>query len=209
MASLLIGLLNTNNVTQLMSVNDPTTADWLNILNGLTAYSNTTLLPPFILRPGAPIPASTFDTFVMGGNSAQAETIANGIAQAKAAQLNQDFYSVGDILSAPVLTVDSPWLNSAINQLEYGITDAEYEAIPAQLLLLLRPDSIGALYPANGGLNLQFSGSDALSYVVEQSPDLVNWTAISTNNPLKGVFNVTIPSIPASSQQFYRSVLLP
>jgi hypothetical protein len=146
----------------------------------------------------------------MGGNSAQAEIIANGIAQAKATQPNQDFYSVGDILSAPDLTVDSPWLNSAnIYQLAYGITDAKYEAIPAQLLLLLRPDSIGALYPTNGGLNLQFSGSDALSYVVQQSPDLVNWTAISTNNPVQGVFNVTIPSIPASSQQFYRSVLLP
>ncbi|HWY29527.1 MAG TPA: hypothetical protein VNX46_02155, partial [Candidatus Acidoferrum sp.] len=210
LASLVIALLNTNNITQLMSVNDPNATNWLNVLNGLTVYSNTTLLPPFTLPRGIPIPATTFDAFTMGGNSTQAEMIANGIAQAKAAQPNHDFYSVGDILSAPELTVDSPWLNTTNNnQLEYGITDAAYETIPAQLLLLLRPDSIGALYPNNGGVNLQFSGSDALSYLVQQSPDLVHWTAISTNHPLQGVFNVTIPSIPASSQQFYRSVVFP
>ncbi len=210
LASLMIALLNTNNITQLISANDPNTADWLNVLNGLTAYSNTTTLPPFLLRNGIPIPATTFDTYVMDGDSTQAEMIAKGIAQTRAAQPNQDFYSVGDILSAPELTVSSPWLNtSSASQLAYGITDAAYEAIPAQLLLLLRPDSIGALSLTNGGVNLQFSGSDALSYELQQSTDLVHWFALSTNNPARGVFNVIIPSVPGSSQQFYRTVLLP
>jgi hypothetical protein len=208
-ASLMIALLNTNNITQLMSVNDPNIADWLNILNGLTVYSNSTTLPPFLLRYGI-IPLITFDTYVMSSNSPQAEIIANGIAQAKSAQPNQDFYSVGDILSAPELTVSSPWLNtSSASQLAYGITDAAYEAIPTQLLLLLRPDSIGALSLTNGGVNLQFSGSDALSYELQQSTDLVHWFALSTNNPAHGVFNVIIPAVPGSSQQFYRTVLLP
>ncbi|HXA44495.1 MAG TPA: hypothetical protein VNZ25_03240 [Candidatus Angelobacter sp.] len=208
LASLMIALLNTNNVSQKLSVNDPNPADWLNVLNGLTVYSNSTIIPNFNPKFGI-IPAITFDTFLMGSNSLQAEIIAVGIAQAKGAEPNQDFTSVGEILSVSELTVDSPWLNTSPGEQEAGITDAVYEAIPSQLLLLLRPDSIGAMYPTNGGVNLQFSGSDAWSYVVQQSPDLVNWTAFSTNHPAQGVFNVSIPSIPASSQQFYRSLLLP
>ncbi len=62
----------------------------------------------------------------------------------------------------------------------------------------------------NGCVNLQFSGCDALSYELQQSSyDLVNWTAISTNTPVQGSFNVLLPFAPGSSRQFYRPVLLP
>ena len=136
--------------------------------------------------------------------------IANGVVAAKDAQPNQFFNNIGDILLAPQLTVDSPWLNTSnIEQQDYAITDTAYEAIPAQLLLLLRPDSIGTLFLTNGGVNLQFSGSDALSYELQQSTDLVHWTGISTNTPVQGVFNFVIPSAPNLPQQFYRSLLLP
>ena len=209
LASLLVSLLNTNNATQLMSVNETNIADWLNLLNGLTVYSNSANFPNFTLPPGIILP-TIFTTNQMASNSPQAEIIAYGISQARVAQPNDQFYSVGDILSAPQLTVNSPWLNSSnINQQKFGISDAAYEAIPAQLLLLVRPDSIGAMYMTNGGVNLQFSGSDALSYEVQQSSDLAHWTAISTNNPVHGIFNILIPPAANSSQQFYRSLLLP
>ena len=210
LASLLIAMLNTNDIAQQMSVNDPNLADWLNVLNGLTAYSNTTELPPFALRNGFQIPQTTFNAYVMAGNSSQAETIADGISQAKAAQPNQDFYFIGDVLSAPELTVDSPWLNTTnVNEQAYGITDVEYEAIPAQLLLRLRPDSIGALSLTNGSINLEFTGSDAFSYELQQSTDLAHWTRIGTFHPVQSVFNVSLPRGKWSSRRFYRSVLLP
>jgi hypothetical protein len=209
LASLLISMLNTNDVTQLMSVNDPNVGDWLNVLNGLTVYSNSANFPVFTLPAGVNLP-TTYDPYVMASNSPQAEIIANGIIQARAEQPNHNFYSIGDILSASALTENSPWLNTAnTNQLKYGISDAVYEALPAQLLLLLRPDSFGAMSLTNGSVNLQFSGSDALSYEVQESTDLVHWMAIGTNCPVQGTFNVVIPQTPNSPQEFYRSVLLP
>ncbi len=209
LASLLISLLNTNDPTQLMSVNDPNIADWLNVLNGLTVYSNSASFPSVQFPVGTRL-STTFNTYVMASNSPQAEMIVTNIAQARAAQPNGNFYTTGDILSAPELTENSPWLNTTnVNQMEYGISDAVYEAIPAQLLLLLRPDSIGALSLTNGVVNLQFSGSDAFSYELQESTDLVNWIPISTNSPVQGSFNVSFPSAPNSPEIFYRSVLLP
>jgi hypothetical protein len=201
LAGLLMSLLNTNDATQLLSVNDPKITDWLNTLNGLTVYSNSAAHPSSFIVP-------QFDTYVMASNSPPTLVIANGIAQARAIQPNQNFYFVGDVLAAPELTENSPWLNTGtINQLQYGITDAAYEAIPAQLLPLLRPDSIGTISPTNGGWNLQFSGSDALAYELQESRDLVNWHTISTNQPVQGYFKVS-PS-QNSSARFYRSVLVP
>jgi len=209
LASLLISLLNTNDPSQLMSVNDPNINDWLNVLNGLTVFSNSMSLPTFTLPVGIRL-SPTYDAYVMASNSPQAETIVTNIAQTRAAQPNGNFYTTGDILSALELTENSPWLNTTnFNQIEYGISDAVYEAIPAQLLLLLRPDSIGALSLTNGVVNLQFSGSDAFNYELQESTDLVNWIPISTNSPVQGSFNVSLPSAPNSSATFYRSVLLP
>jgi len=192
-----------------MSVNDPNINDWLNVLNGLTVFSNSMSLPTFTLPVGIRL-SPTYDAYVMASNSPQAETIVTNIAQTRAAQPNGNFYTTGDILSALELTENSPWLNTTnFNQIEYGISDAVYEAIPAQLLLLLRPDSIGALSLTNGVVNLQFSGSDAFNYELQESTDLVNWIPISTNSPVQGSFNVSLPSAPNSSATFYRSVLLP
>jgi hypothetical protein len=210
LASLIIALLSTNNFTQLMSVNDPNLTDWLSALDGLTISTNSAILPNHILPSGYPFPAATLTGFVMSSNSPQAGSIANAIIQARGEQPNNTFTDIGEILSVSDLTEDSPWLNTTnAEQLDYGITDAAYEAIPAQLLLRLRPDSTGAVYLTNGGVNLQFSGGDALSYELQQSPDLVNWISISTNSPVQGSFNFVIPSTQGSAQWFYRSVLLP
>jgi hypothetical protein len=209
LACLLISLLNTNNPTQLMSVNDPNIADWLNVLNGLTVYSNSASFPSVQFPAGTRL-STMFNTYVMASNSPQAEMIVTNIDQARAAQPNGNFYTVGDILSAPELTENSPWLNTMnVNQMEFGISDAVYEAIPAQLLLLLRPDSIGALSLTNGVVNLQFSGSDAFSYELQESTDLLDWIPINTNSPVQGSFNVSLPSALNSPETFYRSVLLP
>jgi hypothetical protein len=203
LAGLLMSLLNTNDATQLFSVNDANIADWQNVLNGLIVYSNSTAFPFSTVPP-------TFDTYVMASNSSQSLTVAAGIANARASQPNPNFYSIGDVLAAPELTVNSPWLNTTnTSQLKYGITDAAYEAIPAQLLPLLRTDSIGTLTPTNGGWNLSFSGADGYAYVVQTSTNLVDWSSVSTNSPVQGSFIVPVSPSAGSQNQFFRSVLLP
>ena len=203
LAGLLVALLNTNDPTQLMSVNDGSTADWLNVLGGITVQTNTT---SFLNRFVVP----QFDSIVMSSNSTQALIIANAIAQTKTIQPGQMFNSLGDILATPELTVNSPWLNtSTVGRVDYGISDEAYEAIPAQLLPLLRPDSVGAIIQVNGGWNIQFSGSDAFAYALQTSTNLIDWEVLSTNYPVQGSFSVPVPSLLNSQEQFYRSVLLP
>lgn len=200
LTGLLLSLLNTNDATQLFSVNDPNIADWQNMLNGLIVYSNTaTTITP------------TFDTYLMESNSAQALMIADNIVQARASQANQNFYFIGDILAVPELTLSSPWLNTYLSpiQIDFGITDEAYEAIPAQLLPLLRPDSIGLLTPTNGDWTLWFSGADGYAYVLQTSTNLINWNNVSTNTPVQGGFNVPISPVSGSPNYFYRSQLLP
>ena len=206
LAGLLVSLLNTNDATQLFSVNDPNIADWLNVLNGLTAYSNSVAVLSFPISP--PLAAPQFDTYVIASNSPQTLVVANGVGQARANQPNQFFYFIGDISAALQLTENSPWLNTSnSNQVKFGITDAAYEAIPAQLLPLLRPDSIGAMSPTNGGWSLQFSGSDGYAYALQTSTNLVNWDTVSTNYPVQGHFCAS--PLQNSSARFYRTVLLP
>jgi hypothetical protein len=207
LAGLLMSLLNTNDATQLFSVNDPSLADWQGVLNGLTVYSNSASAVFF----NSPL---TFDTYAIASNSPPALVIANAITQARASQPTQNYFSIGDILAAPALTRQSPFLNLGSTafgqqQMNYGISDADYEAIPVGLLPLLRPDSIGILTPTNGGWNLSFSGADGYVYALQTSTNLMDWNTVSTNTPGQGGF--TVPASPAagSPNQFFRSVLLP
>jgi hypothetical protein len=203
LVGLLLAFFNTNNPTQLMSVNDRNTADWLNVLGSITVQTNSSSLPFQFVVP-------QFESYVMSSNSTQALIIANAIAQTKTIQPGQMFNSLGDILATPELTVNSPWLNtSTVGRVDFGISDEAYEAIPAQLLPRLRPDSVGAMIQVNGGWNIQFSGSDAFAYALQTSTNLVDWKVVSTNYPVQGNFSVPIPSPPNSPEQFYRSVLLP
>ena len=203
LAGLLVALLNTNDPAQLMSVNDRNTADWLNVLGTITVQTNSASLPFRFVVP-------QFESYVMLSNSPQALIIASAIAQSKTIQPGQTFNSLGDILATPELTVNSPWLNtSTVGRVDFGISDEAYEAIPAQLLLLLRPDSVGAMIQVNGGWNIQFSGSDGFAYALQTSTNLVNWNVVSTNYPVQGSFSVPIQSVPNLQERFYRSVLLP
>ena len=202
LVGLLLPLLNTNDPTQLMSVNDPNPADWANALNGLTVLTNSG--PDY----DAYITTPPLDAISMVGSSPQASFIASAIASVRTNQPSQRFQSLGGILQTVALNEQSPWLNCDAAQQQYGITDEAYEAIPAQLLPLLRPDSIGAVVQSNGGWNIQFSGSDAYTYTLQTSTDMINWTVVSTNNPVQGSFCQPIPPTSASQKRFYRTVLL-
>jgi hypothetical protein len=189
LAGLLASLFNTNSVQSLFSVNNPDPNAWTVLLNGLTAWENT--------LPGQ------YDPVIISSNSPQALVIANAIQSARINQPGQSFADIGDILATPQLAEQSPFLNSNTN-----INDEAYEMIPSQLLSLLRMDSVGSVAAANGQAVVQFTGSDGHSYAIEFSPDLVNWTRISTNWPAGDVFNFTISPPLNATAQFYRSVML-
>jgi len=201
-ASLWARWVNTNDLSTLLSINNPDTNAWAARLDGLTALNN-------------PAPGE-LDPVIITSNSPPAGFIAQAIQTARANTNptngpvfpNQTFQDVGDVLATPQLSVASPFLNT--NSLPTlganGITDEALEKIPTQLLPLLRVDSIGEIEPANGQLIMSFTGYDGHAYVIETSSNLVDWTAISTNSPLDGTLEIT--NSATSGQQFYRSVLL-
>ena len=193
LAGLLATLLNTNAPPPFFSVNNPDPNAWAAELNGLTAWTNDT--------PG--------DTIVLSSNSPAVTALAAAIETTRARQPGQLFPEVGAILATPALSIESPYLDwSNPPQQQPGISDADYEALPGQLLALLGMDSLGALVVANGGLQMQFTGGDGHVYTLQSSPDLIHWTTFGTNTPVNNQINILLPTPPAGPAQFYRSMLL-
>ena len=74
-------------------------------------------------------------------NSPQLHQIVDSIMKARALYPNGRFNGAGDVLSAPGLTVESPFLNIASGlQQQAALDDAAYERIPQQILSLLKAD---------------------------------------------------------------------
>jgi hypothetical protein len=204
LASLLVSLLSTSDPCGLASVNQAGVPAWCGVLDGMTVLTNN--LPDDQVRYGPP----QFASVIMASNSPQASTIAAALVAARASQPDQRFQDIGDILAAPELSAASPWLNlSGSAQTRWGLTDEAYEAIPSQLLPLLRPDSVGSVSQTGGVLQFQFSGSDGYAYAVQSSLNLLDWTTVSTSYPTNGYINFgdTLPS--GSPRRYYRSLLLP
>ena len=205
LAGLLISLLNTND--QRLSVNNSNTNSWLGVLDG------------FVVQTNDPAQAQLYSA-VLSSNSPQAGIIINGISQKRLAQPGGYFHHVSDLLAVPELTDASPYLitdyvdaygnqSGLASVFAGGITDEALEKIPAQLLPLLRLDSVGSLISTNGPLLLQFTGDDNYSYAIEASTNLADWLRLSTNQPVNGVFSFSPGNLLNVRQQFYRSVLLP
>lgn len=189
-AELLASLFNTNDLRTLASANQTSAPAWEELLNGLTVLTN-------------PAPGQT-DSLVMLSNSPQAKLISTALLAARAKQPAQTFHDPSELLSAPELSVASPWLNNSNTP-----SDAAFEAIPSQLLSRLRPDSVGSVALTNGQLQIQFTGFDGYAYTVLASSNLVDWTILASNYyTSNGVFVLTLPS-PSFAPQFYRSALMP
>jgi hypothetical protein len=204
LASLLAYLMNTNDLPSLFSVNAPAPNGWPGLLNGLTALTNTAS-DNQIAAGGTP----QFAPLVILSNSPQVSFIVNAIQSAQPVRPNHFFNDVGDILSIPQLTEQSPFLNwNDTMQQQKGISDEAYEILPSQLLTLLRADSIGSVTSMSGQVIAQFTGYDNHTYVVEISTNLVGWRSLSTNLCQNEAFNFTNAASANASPQFYRSVLL-
>ena len=205
LVSLLSSLLTTNSPGTLVSVNNSDPNAWLALFDGMTVLTNIST----DLQIRIPQEQPQFATLIISSNSPQASLIADAIQSARSNQPGQSFADIGDILAVPQLAEQSPFLNvSSAVQRTNGISDQAYEAIPSQLLPLLRVDSIGSVSSANGQTVIQFTGSDGHAYAIEVSPDLINWTSISTNWPVGGMIHFTISPPRNAAAQFYRSVMV-
>jgi hypothetical protein len=203
LAGFLAGLFDTNALASQFSVNNPNPAAWEVLLDGLTALTNSS--PDSQVEWGG---ATEIDPITISSNSPQAAVIADAVLALRSGR-GQFFPYAGSILAAPQLSVQSPFLNwNDTIQQQWGISDVAYEAIPAQLLPLVRTDSVGSAAAANGQVVIQFSGYDGHTYAVQVSSDLVNWSTVGTNSPFGGAFSFAISLPPNANQQFYRSVLL-
>ena len=206
----LVPLMDTNVPEQLLSVNASRLTDWSTLLGGMVVFTNSTQFPQF--KQFQPL---TNGMLTIDPSDPVVGQLVTAINTMRAQFNNADglvgtFENVGDILSVPQLTEQSRFLNwNNANQQQNGISDEVYEVIPAQLLPLLRPDSVGKIIQANGGWNIQFSGSDGFDYGLQTSSNLVNWNSVGTFHPVQGHFSLPISPVSNSQKQFYRSMLLP
>mgnify|MGYP001548139207 CR=1 FL=1 len=202
LVSLLAAMLNTNDLHAQFSVNSPDPNAWAGLLDGFTVLTNSANMPSFNISTIFP---TKFDPLMVSSNSSQVSVIVEDI---QSLRTGPPFHQIGDILAALTLTEQSPFLNrNNVNQINCGISDEAYEAIPSQLLPLLWIDSIGAMISTNGQMQVQFSGYDGYDYVIQVSSDLIHWINLSTNTPINGTFYFTVPVQSNLPQQFYRSLL--
>jgi alpha-N-arabinofuranosidase len=82
----------------------------------------------------------------------------------------------------------------------YSLTLVTFAPAAAQLQSSLAPA---------GQLVLQVQGQSGVPYVIQTSPDLVNWIPVSTNLLTDNVLNLTNSISSISPQQFWRAVWLP
>lgn len=190
LASVLAPLLNTNSPSSLLSVNNTDPLAWGNAFTGMQVWTNTSPL--------------THEMVILDSGMPQLAAIVEGIVRAKTALPNTRFLSIGDVLSAPELSLASPWLNLT-NSYLYRVPEYVYEALPSQLLPLLRTDSIGSVSAGPDVLHLSFTGWEGATYTLESSTNLVDWVPVSTNRANGGEFRVEVTQHLKAG--YYRSVL--
>jgi hypothetical protein len=124
---------NDNASRGLLAVNQTNYAAWSAVLSGVTVMTNS-------LADGAigPTRPPRFSQILVQPNTRQMLALVDGINRAH--RTNRIFRTLGDLLSVPELTVQSPFLNATAKQREQGIDDATYERIPQEILSLVRTD---------------------------------------------------------------------
>jgi hypothetical protein len=58
-----------------------------------------------------------------------------------------------------------------------------------------------------GQLNFTLTGQSNITYVIQQSPDLINWTPVATNFSPSSIQPISVS--PPDTQDFYRAVASP
>lgn len=159
---------NENAARGLLSVNQTNRAAWSAVLSGVMVATNAISNP--VLGPHQGVnPTNAFKAIAIEPGSPQIARIVESINLARenqweivtnrnrAANPRQEwlivpktnsnsmkqltvFQSVGDVLSAPHLTVQSPFLNNHLRQVRHVWTDRTVEYVPQQIMSLLQRD---------------------------------------------------------------------
>lgn len=128
---------NDNAARGLLSVNQTNVGAWSGVMSGVVVISNT--IPNGALRANT---TPVYTNVVIEPGSFQLRFMVDSIRLARGATNRpaQVFSTLGEVLSAPALTENSPFLNLTGNQRRWGINDAAYERLPEQILSLLKSD---------------------------------------------------------------------
>ena len=126
--------VNDNAARGLLGVNQTNLAASSAVLGGVAVLSNS--------APTVNLTSELTETepWFVEPNSPQLRQVVESINLARQAMPQQTFRRMGHLLAAPALSLESPFLNLANDQVRYGINDALYEWIPQQVLGLLKED---------------------------------------------------------------------
>ena len=131
--------LNANATRGTLSVNQDQLAAWSAVLSGLVVVSNGVFNPHASYTPQPGILTNLINPAGLAKESTPLWQIFTNINATRASFPTKSFGHVGDLLSVPALTVSSPYLNLATQQmLTNGINDEMYEWLPQQVMGLLR-----------------------------------------------------------------------
>jgi hypothetical protein len=122
-----------------LSINQTNLAAWAAIFQGVVTLTNTPTIPPYTALTIDPVANdAAFRTIWNGINARRASLFVNAAGQVTTNYNypGQVFTNLGDILSVPELSINSPFLNT--NTAPAGLIDAVYERLPQQVLSLLK-----------------------------------------------------------------------
>jgi hypothetical protein len=89
-----------------------------------------------------------------------------------------------------------------------GSNQATTVAVPfIQVYHAITPPQLSQPAACMGQVNFTLLGQSNLTYVIQQSPDLINWTPVATNFSPTSILPVSIS--PPDTQDFYRAVASP
>jgi hypothetical protein len=89
-----------------------------------------------------------------------------------------------------------------------GSNQATTIAVPfIQVYNSITPPQLSQAAANTGQLNFTLTGQSNITYVIQQSPDLINWTPVATNFSPASIQQVSVS--PPDAQDFYRAVASP
>jgi hypothetical protein len=141
----------------------------------------------------------------MTSDSPQAESIAEAMVAARARRVGGLFRDLGEVLSVPQLSRDSPWLDPGDPWLAKGcLDDAAYESLAEPLLSRLRIGPMGTISRQEAIIVLRFHNLEGVPHVLEFRGEGEDWEVMETFHPLQGAWIRELAWQSGEQPRFYR-----